>query len=109
MFFKVSLKKLKENRFFCEINLKLKEYGKIDLMIMLYEDININISVFAEKKEFVTLVQENLPALKQGINKLGLIPTNIQLFDSIKDKKLKEDTRNFANSATLGAGLNLEV
>ena len=105
----ISLKKLKENRFFCEINLKLKEYGKIDLMIMLFEDIHVNISVFAEKKEFTQLVQENLSDLKQGINKLGLIPSNIQLFDALKDKKLKEDTRNFASSTQLGSGLNIEV
>jgi len=105
----ISLKKLKENRFFCEINLKLKEYGKIDLMIMLFEDIHVNISVFAEKEEFTQLVQENLSDLKQGINKLGLIPSNIQLFDALKDKKLKEDTRNFASSTQLGSGLNIEV
>jgi len=105
----VSLKKLKENRFFCEINLSLKEYGKIDLMIMLFDDINVNISVFAEKEEFNTLVEENLVSLKQGINKLGLIPTNVKLFDANKDKKLKEDTRNFVSSTQLGSGLNIEV
>lgn len=105
----ISLKKLKENRFFCEINLTLKEYGKIDLMIMLFEDIHVNISVFAEKKEFTTLVQENLATLKQGINKLGLIPSSVQLFDALKDKQLKEDTRNFVSSTQLGSGLNIEV
>lgn len=99
----VSLKKLKENRFFCEINLKLKEYGKIDLMLMLFEDINLNISVFAEKKEFIDLVQDNLPTLKQGINKLGLIPSTIQL----KERQLKEETQNFTGS--LGTSLNIEV
>jgi len=105
----ISLKKLKENRFFCEINLTLKEYGKIDLMIMLFEDIHVNISVFSEKKEFNLLVQENLLQLKQGINKLGLIPSNVQLFDALKDKKLKEDTRNFVSTTQLGSGLNIEV
>ncbi|MDA7848002.1 flagellar hook-length control protein FliK [Sulfurospirillum sp.] len=99
----VSLKKLKENRFFCEINLKLKEYGKIDLMLMLFEDIHLNISVFAEKKEFIELVQDNLPALKQGINKLGLIPSTVQL----KERHEKEEIQNFTNS--LGTGLNIEV
>ena len=99
----VSLKKLKENRFFCEINLKLKEYGKIDLMLMLFEDIHLNISVFAEKKEFLDLVQENLPALKQGINKIGLIPSTLQL----KKRELKDETKNSSNF--LGTGLNIEV
>ncbi|WP_024954487.1 flagellar hook-length control protein FliK [Sulfurospirillum arcachonense] len=105
----VSIKKLKENRFFCEINLKLKEYGKIDLMLMLFEDIHVNISVFAEKKEFVELVQENMQTLKQGLNKLGLVPSNIKLYDALKDKKLKEDTRDFASSRQLGSSINIEV
>lgn len=99
----VSLKKLKENRFFCEINLKLKEYGKIDLMLMLFEDVHLNISVFAEKKEFLELVQENLPLLKQGINKIGLIPSTVQL----KKRELKDETMNSSNF--LGTGLNIEV
>jgi len=99
----VSLKKLKENRFFCEINLKLKEYGKIDLMLMLFEDIHLNISIFAEKKEFLELVQENLPALKQGINKLGLIPSTVQL----KKRELKDENENLSNF--LGTGLNIEA
>ena len=72
-------------------------------MLMLFEDINLNISVFAEKKEFIDLVQDNLPALKQGINKLGLIPSTIQL----KERQLKEETQNFTGS--LGTSLNIEV
>jgi len=99
----VSLKKLKENRFFCEINLKLKEHGKIDLMLMLFEDVYLNISVFAEKKEFLDLVQENLPALKQGINKIGLIPSTVQL----KKRELKDEIKNLSNF--LGTGLNIEA
>ncbi len=99
----VSLKKLKENRFFCEINLKLKEYGKIDLMLMLFDDIHLNISVFAEKEEFLNLVQENLPSLKQGINKIGLIPSTVHL----KKTELKEESKN--PMGLLGTGLNIEV
>jgi len=99
----VSLKKLKENRFFCEINLKLKEYGKIDLMLMLFDDVNLNISVFAEKQEFLEIVQENITILKQGINKIGLIPSTVQL----KKRELKDETVNSSNF--LGTGLNIEV
>ncbi len=99
----VSLKKLKENRFFCEINLKLKEYGKIDLMLMLFDDIHLNISVFAEKEEFLNLFRENLSFLKQGINKLGLISANVQ----IKKADLKEE--NNSSNIGLGEGLNLKI
>lgn len=97
----VSLKSLEENRFFCEINLKLKEHGKIDLMMILFEEIHLNISMFAEKKEFISLVRENLSSLKQGINRLGLIPLSVEL-------KIRE-TEDEVQSHSLGAGLNIEA
>ncbi len=93
----ISLKKLKENRFFCEINLKLKEHGKIDLMLMLFEDIYLNISVFAEKKKFIALVRDNLPSLKQGINRLGLIPLTVEL----KTRELKDEICNHSLATKL--------
>jgi len=79
------------------------------LMIMLHENVHVNISVFAEKKEFNILVKEHLKELKVGLNNLGLISEQINLFDALRDKKLKEDTRNFASSTQLGSGLNIEV
>ena len=99
----MSLKKQKDNRFFCEINIKLKEYGKIDMMLMLFEDIHLNISFFAEKKEFLELIQKHISALKLGINKLGLIPSTVQL----KKRELKAETEN--HFELLGTGLNIEV
>jgi len=99
----VNLKKLKENHFFCEINIKLKEYGKIDIMLMLFEDIHINISVFAQKDEFLKLVQDNLMELKQGINKLGLIPSSVQLKKRDKDDELQNPLEQ------LGTSLNIEA
>lgn len=103
----ISLKKLKENRFFCEINLTLKDYGKVDLMLMLFEDVHVNISIFANNS-FLSEVKNNIRLLKQGLNSLGLIPANIQYFDEKQSHK-KEETRTFANNAQIGSGFNLMV
>jgi len=105
----ISIKKLKQKRFFCEINLKLKDYGKIDLLIMLFDKININISIFTKSDEFLHRVNENLLVLKQGINSLGLIPTNIYMYDSLKDNKIKRDTKSYVNSEQIGEGVNIHV
>lgn len=105
----ISFKKLKENRFFCEINLELKEYGKIDLMVMLDKDININMSVFAEKKEFVEVFEKNINDLKVGLNKLGLVPVNIQTFDALKDEKVKKQTYKFVGTQQIDMGVNIKV
>ena len=105
----ISIKKLKQKRFFCEINLKLKDYGRIDLLIMLFDKININISIFTQSDEFLHSVKENLLFLKQGINSLGLIPTNIYMFDSLKDDKIKRDTKSYVDGEQIGEGVNIHV
>ena len=105
----INIKKLKQKRFFCEINLKLKDYGKIDLLIMLFDKININISIFTTSDEFLDRVKENLLVLKQGINSLGLIPTNIYMYDSLKDDKIKRDTKSYVDNEQIGEGVNIHV
>ncbi len=72
-------------------------------MLMLFEDIHINISVFAQKDEFLKLVQDNLMELKQGINKLGLIPSSVQL------KKRDKDDESQNPLEQLGTSLNIEA
>lgn len=105
----INIKKLKQKRYFCEINLKLKKVGKIDLLVMLFDDININISVFVQSDKFLKLIRENLELLKQGISSAGLIPSNIYLYDFLKDKKIKKDTRDYVLSQSKGLGISLHV
>ncbi|MFK5881191.1 MAG: hypothetical protein QM482_03170 [Sulfurospirillum sp.] len=105
----ISIKKLKRKRYFCEINLKLKEYGKIDLLIMLFDDININISIFTQNLIFLNSMRENLQILKQGINSVGLVPLNIYLHNSLKDEKIKKEAKRYANNEQTGTGISLHV
>jgi hypothetical protein len=105
----ISIKKLKQKRFFCEINLKLKEFGKIDLLIMLYDDIFINISIFTKSDQFLDQIKDNLQSLKQGMNNVGLVPTNIYLYDSLKDDKIKKDTKSYVDAQQIGKGVNIHV
>ena len=105
----INFKRLKENRFFCEINLELKEYGKIDLMLMLYENKNLNISVFAQNIEFINLFKDNLKELRVGLNKLGLIPKNIGFYDSLKSEKIKKTTEEFILNEEIDMGINIKI
>lgn len=105
----VSFKRLKEDRFFCEINLSLKEYGKIDLMVMLYEDNHINLSVFAQKKEFIEIFKDNMKDLRIGLNKLGLIPSSMHFYDALKDEKLRKQTQEFISDTQIDMGINIQI
>ncbi len=105
----INIKKLKRKKYFCEINLKLKNIGKIDLLVMLFDEISINISIFVQSDKFLKQIRENIQILKQGINSVGLIPANIYLYDFAKDEKIKNDTRDYALSQSKGMGISLHV
>lgn len=105
----IAIKKLKEKRFFCEINLVLKEYGKIDLLLMLFDDIHVNISIFAKKKEFLQLFKSEAQTLKKGITSLGLHVASLQFFDAQRDAQIKKEKRIFADANQMGAGLNITI
>jgi len=105
----ISFKKLKEDKFFVQINLKLKEYGKLDLMVILHDENQLDISIFAQKDEFKKIVQENMQQLKQAINKADLIPVNIRLLDIQKDEDIKNETNSFVNDQQIGQGISIRV
>ena len=105
----ISFKKLKEDKFFVQINLTLKEYGKIDLMVILHNQNQLDISMFAQKDEFKNIVQENMPKLKQSINKAGLIASNIRLLDMQKDDDVKKQADHFVEQQQIGQGISIRV
>ena len=105
----INIKRLKQKRYFCEINLKLKSIGKVDLLIMLFDDISINLSIFVQNDNFLKKIRENLGLLKQGISSVGLIPSNIYLYNYLKEKKIKKEIIDYASSESQGVGISLHV
>lgn len=105
----VHFKRLKENRFFCEIDIELKEYGKIDMMLMLFNDTNINLSLFCENERFLGLFRQNIKELRAGLNKLGLVPANIQTYNATKDSKVRKAAKQFVYQEQTDMGVNIRV
>lgn len=60
----VTFKKAKGKKFYCQINLTLKEYGEIDLMMGLYDENQLEIQIYTEKLALKTLIQTHLEHLK---------------------------------------------
>gem|GEM_PF-5025488 len=105
----IHFKRLKENRFFCEIDIELKEYGKIDMMLMLFNNTNINLSLFCENERFLGLFRQNIKGLRAGLNKLGLIPANIQTYNATKDSKVQKAAKRFVYQEQTDMGVNIRV
>ncbi|MFA6188131.1 MAG: flagellar hook-length control protein FliK [Sulfuricurvum sp.] len=78
----LSIKQREEKKFYCEINLQLKEYGKIDLMMALHEENQLEIQAHTEKSEFKELIQKHMEELRALLRQAGLNPRAIRVYDA---------------------------
>ena len=84
----INIKKTDEEKFYCQINLTLKDFGKVDLMMALYDKNKIDLTIHAQREHFKMAVRDNLGNLKKALNNTDLIPVNIKLLD-LKDENEK--------------------
>lgn len=78
----LSFKKREEKKFYCEVHLQLKEYGKIDLMMALYEGNQLEIQAHTQNPEFKKLIQEHLSTLRTLLTQAGINPRAIRIYDA---------------------------
>ena len=111
----ISMKKADENKFYCQINLTLKDFGKVDLMLALYDKNKLDLTVYAQREHFKTALRDNMQALKIALNSVELIPVNIKLLD-LKDENESKDepTKAYINNSynqnsNLSSGINIRV
>ena len=96
----ISMKKKDEEKFYCQINLTLKEFGKVDLMLSLYDKNKLDLTIYAQKEEFKTEIRENMQKLKIALNNANLIPINIKLLDLKEEKETRPEQTYLDNSYT---------
>lgn len=77
----LAFKKGNEKKFYCEINLKLKEYGELDLMMGLYDETQLEIQAHTEKSALKALIQDNIANLRSLLIQAGLTPRSIRIFE----------------------------
>ncbi len=70
-----------EDKFYCDIDLKLKDYGEIKFKLALYEKNQLNLHLFASNKEFQEIVKENLGLLRGAIIGVGVTLREVRIFE----------------------------
>jgi hypothetical protein len=98
----MTFKKTKEKKFYCEIHLKLKEYGELDLMMGLYDENQLEIQAHSEKSSLKTLIQENIGELRSLLIKAGLTPRSIRVFDKSETHSTLHDTYVSSEGSDMG-------
>lgn len=106
----ISIKRAEEDKFYCQINLTLKDFGKVDLMLGLYDKNKMDLTIYAQRDHFKTAIKENIKDLKIALNSVDIIPVNIKLLD-MKENIEDTPTANYANNLeqAISSGLNIKV
>ncbi|MEA2072547.1 MAG: flagellar hook-length control protein FliK [Campylobacterota bacterium] len=77
----ITMKNLKDGKFFTDIELQLKEYGSLKLRLGMFEENQLNINITAQSSEFKKILQENMSQLRQQLYDVGITPKEIRFLD----------------------------
>ncbi len=100
----IHLKKAEDDKFYCDIELKLKEYGELHVRLVLYDKNQINIQIVSNNNEFKNIVKENLSILRSSLIDANITPREIR----IKDSTCK-NTKTAYEDGSQGIDIGFEV
>jgi len=89
----ITLKNSNDGRFFCDIELQLKEYGELFLRLGLFETNQLHINIKTQSQKLREKFQENLTELRQQLFKAGLNPRDIRFLDTQAEKNYNDDSQ----------------
>jgi len=82
---KISIKSAKNNKFFCDIELQLKEYGELKLRLGIFEKNQLNINIECQSDELQAKMQANLQELRENLFNAGIYPQDIRFVNYQQD------------------------
>lgn len=93
----INLKKDKNDTFYCDIDLKLKEYGELNIRLTLYEKNQLNIHIHSDNKEFKEIIKENISSLRLALTESKITPREIRLLGLTKTENSSAYEENSTN------------
>ncbi len=94
----INIKEGNDEKFYCQIDLTLKDLGKIDLMMALYDKNKIDLTIKTDDKKTKELFKENIKKLKQNLNNVSLIPLNINFIEQKENESDKKEKSSFMSN-----------
>ncbi len=77
----ITLNHSDDEKFYCDIDLKLKEYGNVKLRLILYDENQLNLHLFSENSTFKQLLKEHIPLLRSALIEAEITPREIRIVD----------------------------
>lgn len=103
----IDIKKSDEDKFYCIIDLTLKELGNVSIHLHMFKEENLDISMFVENDETKQKIRQNLSNLKQAFFTLDLKVEAIGIYSKKSDESEKEDI--YKQNDNFDFGLNIKV
>jgi hypothetical protein len=97
------------NDFSCQINLTLKQYGELKVLLVMDQKNNININIGIEDKKLKLMVQSSLQKLRQGINKIGIALQSLNVFTLSNNNTNQNKTNLYTQDINLNFGLDIKA
>ena len=77
----IQMRKAEDEKFYCDINLKLKEYGELNIKMTLFEKNQLNLHIYSAHKEFKSIIKENIASLRSALIETNITPREIRIFE----------------------------
>jgi uncharacterized membrane protein len=100
------MKQTSDEKFHCQIDLDLEQYGKLNMMLLLSEEKYIDISIAAQKKELGEKITQQLVELKRALNEVGLITGTVKILEYKDVSAVKND---YFSGEKLQFGINIKI
>jgi len=100
----INIKKDRHKRFYCDIDLTLKEYGEVNLKLILYEQKQLTIHINSDNQDFKNMLQENINLLRKKLIENNIIIKEIRFFKKNNIKNYSQD-----NSEDINMGFEIKV
>lgn len=84
----ITIKHSQEDKFYCDIDLKLKEYGELKLRLALYEKNQLNIHISSQSDELKDIIKENISTLRKALIDAQITPREIRFINMSKSNPM---------------------
>lgn len=91
----IEITKNSKDDFYCKINITLKNYGKLELTLGIFEDKNFEIYGNFENKEFKEIFKEKISSLKDGFKNQEINIKVLRINDFQETQTPYTNTQNF--------------
>lgn len=88
---KMEFKKAKDKKFYCQIDLTLKEYGELNMLMGLYDKNQLDLQIQTQKIELKDLIQENIATLRSALIDAEITPRSIRVYDSTQTNRVAKN------------------